>query len=263
MAGIIQKKQLTRDGMHASNRFIDTLHSLGLTEYQAKAYLALLLPGTATAEEVSRASGVPRSKVYLVLDELKKKRWVEVERGRPLRFTANDPRRVIDEKMEILSEETAELKSELGSRYESPARAAAGPGGEFISTQQDIIRQELELISGAQHIIVLTGALYFPEELEAVVPCLFRAAERGVTVLVVSRARVTVGGKTLDIKDALSDVPGKKKFEETSAGIKKILVDGKRGMVMYADVEKDGIVTNTLEAVVTGNRPFLESFNPR
>jgi sugar-specific transcriptional regulator TrmB len=234
-----------------------------LTDYQAKAYSALLSPKIATAEEVSRLSGVPRSKVYEVLMELQKQGWIKVEKGRPLRYRPKDPRGVIGEKMSALERNVDRLRTELADVFDE------GPPGErkgveIVSGMSAVLEQELELISSAEHIIVFTGSLYFPEELEAVVPLLYRATQKDVTMVVVSRAMVTVDGRTLDIKEALSDIPGRKRFEEADPGIKKMLVDGKRGMVTYAAVDDErGIDVGSIEGLVTGNRVFLEGFNPR
>ena len=132
-----------------------------------------------------------------------------------------------------------------------------------VQGKEKVLEKELDLLAGAEHIIVMTGALYLPSELEAIVPLLYRSVERGVTLVVVSRARVVVAGRTLDIKEALLEIPGKKRFEEAEPGIKKILVDGKSGMVAYADKDDSGILPGSVEAVFTTNRVFLEGFNPR
>ncbi len=55
-------------------RYVDQLTRLGLTMYEAKAYLALTRRGSSTAAEVARIAGVPRQRIYDVLAEL-------VERG--------------------------------------------------------------------------------------------------------------------------------------------------------------------------------------
>jgi len=44
------------------------LQQLGFTAYEAKVYLALLAHPGSTGYEVARHSGVPRAKVYEVLD---------------------------------------------------------------------------------------------------------------------------------------------------------------------------------------------------
>jgi len=52
---------------------IHGLAQLGYTEYEAKAYLALLLHPEASGYEISKHSGVPRSKIYETLDSLVRK----------------------------------------------------------------------------------------------------------------------------------------------------------------------------------------------
>jgi sugar-specific transcriptional regulator TrmB len=43
---------------------VEKLKRVGLTEYEAKAYLALLNTHLCTATQVSEKSGVPRIKIY-------------------------------------------------------------------------------------------------------------------------------------------------------------------------------------------------------
>jgi sugar-specific transcriptional regulator TrmB len=56
--------------MAISQEIVDALKTLGLSEYQAKVYIAIIGYGSATASEISMASKVPQNKVYSVLKEL-------------------------------------------------------------------------------------------------------------------------------------------------------------------------------------------------
>lgn len=49
---------------------VDKLVALGFSEYEAKAYVALLRKSPVTGYELARLSGVPRSMIYEVLDKL-------------------------------------------------------------------------------------------------------------------------------------------------------------------------------------------------
>jgi sugar-specific transcriptional regulator TrmB len=75
---------------------VEKLRQVGLTEYEAKAYLALLNTHLNTATQVSEKSGVPRTKIYSVLEALKLKGWVRVYSGVPLLFKALAPRAVFE-----------------------------------------------------------------------------------------------------------------------------------------------------------------------
>jgi len=67
------------------------LQELGLTDYETRAYLALLEKGVLTASQVSKHSRVPYSKVYETLTSLEEKGWIETEHGRPSRYYPKAP----------------------------------------------------------------------------------------------------------------------------------------------------------------------------
>src|SRR5690606_7777133 len=55
---------------------METLKEFGLSEKEAKTYLALLKLEVATANEIATESGVNRSSTYVILESLKKQRFV-------------------------------------------------------------------------------------------------------------------------------------------------------------------------------------------
>jgi sugar-specific transcriptional regulator TrmB len=75
---------------------VEKLQRMGLTQYEAKAYLALLNTHLSTATKVAEKSGVPRTKIYSVLEALKHKGWVRVYSGVPLLFKAVEPLTVFE-----------------------------------------------------------------------------------------------------------------------------------------------------------------------
>jgi sugar-specific transcriptional regulator TrmB len=75
---------------------VEKLQRVGLTEYEAKAYLALLNTHLSTATQASEKSGVPRTKIYSVLEALRNKGWVHVYSGVPLLFKAIAPLAVFE-----------------------------------------------------------------------------------------------------------------------------------------------------------------------
>jgi len=67
------------------------LVSLGLTGYEASAYVALTRRVSATSSEVARLAGLPRQRVYDVLDGLVRRGLASLEPGRPARYRAVAP----------------------------------------------------------------------------------------------------------------------------------------------------------------------------
>ncbi len=68
-----------------------SIKRLGLSEYEVKAYIALLAIKNGTASEISNAAGIPISKIYETLKSLEKKGLIRVERERPMRYIPEHP----------------------------------------------------------------------------------------------------------------------------------------------------------------------------
>jgi sugar-specific transcriptional regulator TrmB len=79
------------------SELVDDLKAFGLSDYEAKAYVALVRAGTASVTEVSQLCDVPRSNLYATLEGLNKKGFVEIQNGRPIIFKALDPARTLEE----------------------------------------------------------------------------------------------------------------------------------------------------------------------
>ncbi|MCD6301015.1 MAG: TrmB family transcriptional regulator, partial [Staphylothermus sp.] len=108
---------------------INKLKELGLTTYEAKAYVALVVRGEATASEICDLSGIPYTRIYDVLASLVNKGMVVSIPRRPMKYKAIDPRRVLENlrenivneykrKIETIERIMQELLSELVPLYE-------------------------------------------------------------------------------------------------------------------------------------------------
>ncbi|MEM5829366.1 MAG: helix-turn-helix domain-containing protein [Candidatus Aenigmatarchaeota archaeon] len=89
---------------------IKTLQKFGLTEYEAKTYVALSLLGLAKASEISKQACVPQSKIYTTLESLMEKQLVETSGERPKLFKAVTPRFVIRSLLEAKEKEFRNLR---------------------------------------------------------------------------------------------------------------------------------------------------------
>jgi len=83
---------------------VEKLQKIELTEYEAKAYMGLLNVHLSTATQLSEKSGVPRTKIYSVLESLAQKGWVKIYSGIPLLFKAVDPHKVFNKIKEDYTE---------------------------------------------------------------------------------------------------------------------------------------------------------------
>ena len=107
----------------------DDLTRLGLTMYEAKAYLALIRRDASTAAEVARVAQLPRQRIYDVLATLVEKGLASARPGSPTKYTATAPeiaieRLVIEHRHGLLQiERDAEkLVEQLSSAYRAGQR---------------------------------------------------------------------------------------------------------------------------------------------
>jgi len=95
-----------------------TLNDLGLSDYEARVYRALLNAGSATAKELSMTSEVPMGRVYDVLGSLEKNNLVRSQAtSRPKKYVAVEPETALER---LVEEKKRELREEMG-RYEEVA----------------------------------------------------------------------------------------------------------------------------------------------
>ncbi len=85
---------------------IKKTRSFGLNSYEAKLWAALLSKGVSTAGELSDIANVPRSRSYDVLESLEKKGFVVMKLGKPIKYLAVPPKKVIERVKEQLEKNT-------------------------------------------------------------------------------------------------------------------------------------------------------------
>jgi len=86
---------------------------LGLSEYQAKVYITLVISGQSKARDISQISGVPRPKVYETLKNLIDRGLVKELPTNPLKFIASPPIKSFKDRLQPLEEKTENLKKLL------------------------------------------------------------------------------------------------------------------------------------------------------
>ncbi|MFW9924453.1 MAG: TrmB family transcriptional regulator [Candidatus Thorarchaeota archaeon] len=89
--------------MQIDEKLIDGLTKIGLQRYQAQVYIASIALGEATAYLIAKESGVPRAKVYSVLDSLVELGFIvkaPAEKG--MLFTALPPEDTIDSTLDSI-----------------------------------------------------------------------------------------------------------------------------------------------------------------
>lgn len=94
------------------------LRRTGLSDYEAKVYLALVLRSHGTAEDVAETADIPRTSAYKVLEALSKKGYVNSRGGRPVVFHPVPPLEIRDRLVAEMERGFQLLDSLRGSQTE-------------------------------------------------------------------------------------------------------------------------------------------------
>ncbi len=132
---------------------VDHLMRLGLSEYEARAYIAAVALGEGTVKEISVESGVPRSRAYDVLESLAERGFVQLGNSNPICYRANDPLVASGHLMDEIrrsNEKVIYELSEIGKRAEKAQNPIWTLMGDWA-----IDHKLTELISAAGRSILL------------------------------------------------------------------------------------------------------------
>lgn len=99
---------------------LETLKNLNFTEYEAKAYLTLLEESPLTGYAVAKNSGVPRSRIYEILDGLAIRGDILVSPGNTPQYTPVPAKELIKNRR-MKAEENFELAEKSLAEFESSA----------------------------------------------------------------------------------------------------------------------------------------------
>jgi len=156
---------------------------LGLTPYESRAYMALLLHGPLSPRGVNQKSGIPRPRTYDVLNSLVGKGLLMEQPGRPRMYAAVDPRVGLEKMMMELERKmlrqlkekrkTVERLSSSLSKLHDKSREIALKKEKIWVTRRDsafIVRYCEAIRNTERELVVATPAVRPPEKeiLEAV-----------------------------------------------------------------------------------------------
>ena len=127
------------------NDDVHLLKGIGLTMYEAQAYVTLTALISATAVDISEKSNIPRSKIYDVLKKLNEKNYIEIEDGRPLIYTVKSPVEVLTREKERLDRNIEDSITRLTNVYENGMSQVQAPIWRIYGVEK-IINQEVEII---------------------------------------------------------------------------------------------------------------------
>lgn len=118
-------------------------------EYHAAVYETLVERGALEPTDVATWSGVPKGRVYDVLDDLYQEGAVKKQSVNPTIYVAQHPKKIIDRREDEFVEKATEAKQQLFQTYEVNFEEDLGRNPAWVVTGRsgvvDQVREQLEL----------------------------------------------------------------------------------------------------------------------
>jgi HTH-type transcriptional regulator, sugar sensing transcriptional regulator len=164
---------------------IIALEQLGFSTYEARVYLGLLQQSPTTGYQLSKLSGVPRSRVYETLERLTAKGYAVALQTEPAEYSPL----AAPELVAHLQEQFDGTLSTLKTALKKVPTAQVTESLWNLRGREDILRRARAMVSQAQESIYLVG---WGEALQALQPELEAAARRDIRIVVISCGESTL-----------------------------------------------------------------------
>ena len=166
------------------------LQHLNFSQYEARAYLALLKQSKVTGYELAKISGIPDSKIYAVLNKLLDKDAILAIDSEPVRYAPLPPDDIIARMKGDYLQTFNSLQKSLNTIYQNDR-----PTDQYIWNLrgwEEIIRRVIEFIEQSQRSLYLS---VWDEEVNEIKESLYRAHDRGVNMFIVhyGKTRLDIG----------------------------------------------------------------------
>jgi sugar-specific transcriptional regulator TrmB len=173
------------------NPTILRMMQLGLSEYEAKAYMALLIENPLTAYEIAKSSGIPTSKIYEVIRKLEKRGIMQAIHGeRSKMYTPLSPDEFVQEFRSVVEDNLQAIKGKLKDVKVGMDRSYTW----HIKDYDGLIHTAKRMLDTARMTILMST---WPHEMKLLSESLNDAKDRGVKI-----AFIHYGATSVKIKQS-------------------------------------------------------------
>lgn len=167
---------------------ISLLQNIGFTQYESRAYLALLQHSNVSGYELAKNSGIPASKIYHILTKLVDRELVLVIDSEPRKYLPVPPDEILGRMKLDYLDTVDELRLKLNKVYAEETLASNYIW--HLSDREQIVRKVRQFITEARQLIYLS---VWDEEVDEIQDSLIEAAARDVKITIVHFGKKVLG----------------------------------------------------------------------
>jgi len=214
---------------------LNPLKKLGLTEYEAKAYQALTELGEAEALEISRRSGVPRTRIYDILSRLEAQGLIQRIKGaRPALYSPLPPQKALKALRDELVGDLDRALEKVQEIYEN--RSPMALKEVWLLRGAQTYSAAMELLKEAEKSVLVRMVFLPPQILEEIWSNLREASRRGVEIYLILDTRLLT---KLMSRDELMNLANefKAKILDSLIPFNVIVADFKKALTIYTSIK--------------------------
>ncbi len=244
--------------MAIDKNLVDSLRTLGFSEYSAKVYTALLSLGASSAADIAMASGVPQAKVYSVLQSLEKEGMISTQPGeRPARYRPMSPEFFLTKKKKEYESAFDTAESRLIPLYERASQYQL-PDIWILRETHSVYSKLVEMIKNTESEIILGCDTLFDLKIGGVLEQLKMKKEENpeLEIRIVTSSKGIDDQYELDVLEELEGVAETKVRERAFNAI--FLVCDAKEMLQGSYARIGGEVELGLISIWTDNKEFSQ-----
>lgn len=224
--------------MMFDENMLSALKKLGLTHYGAKSYIVITTFGPINATNIAKEANIQRTKIYDVLKKLEEEGWITVEHGkRPMLFSAQDPRSIIDKKRSDLFSEIDSVSTELSMMYDQQIKKEM-PKVWLIHGKKNITAKSLDMVSKARKSVMMLGDLYFPDEVQSLKSIILKAKKNQISFRIITGDSIKTSEGEINLVKSFEDIQPEM-IISGKPPIKYVVVDEKELLIMFPKISED------------------------